>query len=74
MLSYRGATIFVRGKNEHFLDASRNRSLYGEVTSDQFGSYSLFLFSGIILTSSPYPLHLIKGEELSWRKLVVLVA
>jgi hypothetical protein len=31
----------VRGKNEHLLDASRRRSLYGEVASEQFGSYSL---------------------------------
>jgi hypothetical protein len=56
---------FVRGKNKHFLDASRRRSFYGEVASEWFGSYSLSLFNGIILTSSPYPLQLIKGEELS---------
>jgi hypothetical protein len=35
------ATTFVRGKNEHFLDASRRRSFYGEVASEWFGSYSL---------------------------------
>jgi hypothetical protein len=69
LLSSKGATIFVRGKNEHILNASRRRSFYGEVASNRFGSYSLFGFSGTILTSSPYPLDLIKGEELSWRKL-----
>jgi hypothetical protein len=30
---------FVRGKNEHFLDASRRRIFYGEVASEWFGSY-----------------------------------
>jgi hypothetical protein len=35
------ATAFARGKNEHFLDASRRRSFYGEVASEWFGSYSL---------------------------------
>ena len=63
------ATAFVHGKNEHFLDASRRRRFYDEVASEWFGSYSLSWFSGIILTSSPYPLQLIKGEELSWRTL-----
>ena len=58
------------GKNEHFLDASRRRSFYGELAYEWFGSYSLSWFSGIILTSSPYPLKIIKGEDLSWRKLV----
>ena len=29
-------------------------------------------FGGIILTSSPYPLQLIKGEEFSWRKLALV--
>jgi hypothetical protein len=42
LLSVKGATIFVRGKNEHLLDASRRRSFSGEVASDRFGSYSLF--------------------------------
>jgi hypothetical protein len=56
------------GKNERFLESSRRRNFHGEVASEWFGSYSLSLFSGIILTSSPYPLQLIKGEELSWRR------
>ena len=68
LLSSKGATILVRGNNEHLLDASRRRSFYGEVASDRFGYHSLLWFSGIILTSSPYPLHLIKGKELSWTK------
>jgi hypothetical protein len=32
---------FIRGKNEHFFNASRRRSFYGEVASEWFGSYSL---------------------------------
>ena len=64
-----GARMLIRGKNEHFIDASRRKNFHGEVASEWFGSYSLSWFSGIILTSSPYPLQLIKGEELSWRKL-----
>jgi hypothetical protein len=63
--------MLIRGKNEHLIDASRKRNFHGEVASEWFGSYSLSLFSGFILTSSPYPLQLIKGEELSWRKLAL---
>jgi hypothetical protein len=63
-----GARMLTRGKNERFLESSRRRNFHGEVASEWFGSYSLSGFSGIILTSSPYPLHLIKGEELSWRR------
>jgi hypothetical protein len=49
------------------------RSFYGEVASEWFGSYSLSRFSGITLTSSSYPLQLIKGEELSWKWLEVVL-
>ena len=35
------AEAFVSGKNEHFLDASRRRSFYGEVAFEWFGSYSI---------------------------------
>jgi len=64
-----GEEIPACGKNKHLLDASRRISFYGEVASKWFGSYFLSWFSGIILTSSPYPLQPIKGEEISWRKL-----
>ena len=67
-----GARIPARGKNERFRESSRRRSFYGEVASEWFGSYSLSWFSGIILTSSLYLLQLIKGEEFSWRKLVLV--
>ena len=60
--------MLTHGENEHFLESSRRRNLCGEVEFEWFGSYSLSWFSGIILTSSPYPLHHIKGEELSWRR------
>ena len=55
-----------------FLESSRRRNFYGEVASEWFGSYSLSWFSGIILSSSPYPLQLIKGEDFSWRKLALV--
>ena len=61
--------MLIRGKNEHLLDASRRRNFHGEMAFEWFVSYSLSWFSGIILTSSPYPLQFIKGEEISWRKL-----
>jgi hypothetical protein len=63
-----GVRMLTCGKNEHFLESYRRRNFYGEVASKWFGSYSLSWFSGIILTSSPYPLQLIKGEKFSWRK------
>ena len=71
LLYKQGARMLTCGKNVRFLESSRRRNFHGEVASKWFGSYSLSWFSGIILTSSPYPLQLIKGEELSWRKLVV---
>jgi hypothetical protein len=74
-LIYReGVKMLIHGKNKHLLDASRRRKFHGEVASKWFGSYSLSGFSGIILTSSPYPLKLIKGEELSWRKLAFWIS
>ena len=69
LLYRQGARMLTRGKNKCFLESSRRRNFHGEVESEWFGSYSFSWFSGIILTSSPYPLQLIKGEELSWRKL-----
>ena len=40
------------------------------MASDRFGSESRPSSHGIILTSSPYPFQLIKGEESSWENLV----
>jgi hypothetical protein len=39
------------------------------VASDRLGSESPPCSHGIILTSSPYPFHPIKGEDFSWGKL-----
>jgi len=61
--------MLTHGKNERFLESSRRRNFHGEVASEWFGSYTLSWYSGIILTSSYYPLKLIKGEDFSWRKL-----
>jgi hypothetical protein len=65
LLYRQGVRMPTHGKHKCFLESSRRRSFYGEVASEWFGSYSLSWFSGIILTSSPYPLQLIKGEEFS---------
>jgi hypothetical protein len=43
-----GCDDFVRGKNEHLLDASRRRSFYGEVASI---SLDLTLFSNLVGSS-----------------------
>ena len=69
LLYSQGANFPARGKNVRFLESSRRRSFYGEVASKWFGYYSLSWCSGIILTSLPYSLHIIKGEDFSWIKL-----